>query len=210
MKRMNWRDAIVLCVSGVCATTTMVHADSLWQRRDPQRSFLFQDTKARNVGDLLTVIISESSEVDNREDKTLNKSSSSSVAADFEAASGGGLANQASNASLDLAGSAKRAFSGKASYRDSREYIDNITVSVVDVLPNGNMVISGRRCLTIAGEQRTLVISGVVRAVDLGPDNKIHSRYIADLKTVYEGDGPSRKFVREGWLSKAANKVWPF
>jgi flagellar L-ring protein precursor FlgH len=210
MRRLTWKNAFLLCLSGICLTTTKGQADSLWQKRDPQRAFLFQDSKARNVGDLLTVIISESSEVDNSEDKSMNKASSNSVSSDFEATSGGGLADQASNASLDIANSAKRAFSGKASYRDSREYTDHITVSVVDVLPNGTMVISGRRSLTIAGEQRMLVISGLVRPLDLGPDNKINSRYIADLKTVYEGEGPSRRFVRQGWLSKAANKVWPF
>jgi flagellar L-ring protein precursor FlgH len=72
------------------------------------------------------------------------------------------------------------------------------------------MVISGRRCLSIAGEQRTLIVSGVVRPIDLGPDNKISSRYVADLKTVYEGEGSSKRFTRQGWMSRAANKVWPF
>lgn len=210
MKRLTWRRLALLCLGGISVAMPAVCADSLWQRRDPQRAYLFYDSRARHVGDLLTVIISESSEVQNTENNSLDKANSSSANADFAAASGGGLGAQASNASLDIANAAKRAFSGKASYRDSREYTDHITVTVVDVLPNGNMVISGRRCLTIAGEKRTLVMSGVVRPIDLGPDNKINSRYIADLRTVYEGDGASRRFVRQGWFSRAANKVWPF
>ena len=122
----------------------------------------------------------------------------------------GGLAEQASNAALDLRNSAGRKFNGKSSYKDSRGFTDQITVSVVDVLPNGNMLLAGRRTLTIAGEARTLVVSGMIRSIDLGPDNRVNSRYVADLRTVYEGDGPSRRFVRQGWFSKAANKVWPF
>ncbi len=202
--------AIVLLVAGIICNGPPAMADSLWKKRDPQRAYLFYDSRARNVGDLLTLIISEASEVDNSENRSLNKNSSNGVSADFAAGSGGGLATQAANASLDFASSAKRVFSGKADYRDSREYTDHITVTVVDVLPNGNLVISGRRCLSIAGEQRTLVVSGVVRPIDLGPDNKISSRYVADLKTVYEGEGTSKRFTRQGWVSRAANKVWPF
>lgn len=201
---------IILFVAGVTMAPHDAMADSLWKKRDPQRAYLFYDSRARNVGDLLTLIISEASEVENSENRSLDKNSSNGVSGDYAAGSSGGLATQAANASLDFASSAKRAFSGKANYRDSREYTDHITVTVVDVLPNGNLVISGRRCLSIAGEQRTLVVSGVVRPIDLGPDNKISSRYVADLKTVYEGEGTSKKFTRQGWLSRAANKVWPF
>ena len=200
----------VVVVAVVCTPTCNVQADSLWQRRNPQRAFLTQDSRARNVGDLLTVIIGESSEVQNSEDKAMSKQNANAVNSNIEAVSAGGLTDQNASASLDAANSANRSFSGRASYRDSREYSDHITVSVVDVLPNGNMVIAGRRSLTIAGEHRTLVISGMVRPIDLGPDNNIQSKYVADLRTVYEGDGPSRRFSRQGWFSKAANKIWPF
>lgn len=202
--------ALVVFGGGMTYDIPGVMADSLWKKRDPQRAYLFYDSRARNVGDLLTLIISESSEVENSENRSMDKSSSNGASADYAASSTGGLATQAATASLDFASSAKRAFSGKANYRDSREYTDHITVTVVDVLPNGNLVISGRRCLSIAGEQRTLVVSGVVRPIDLGPDNKISSRYVADMKTVYEGEGTSKRFTRQGWLGRAANKVWPF
>ena len=210
MKKIRLRDWIVLCLSGVVTTSGSLMADSLWKRRDPQRAFLFRDSRARNVGDLITVVISESSEVQNSENNSMDKSSSNAATSDFEAGSGGGLAEQSSNASLSIANTAKRAFAGKTNYRDSREYSDNVTVTVVDVLPNGTMIIAGKRCLTIAGEQRTLTISGVVRPIDRGPDNKINSTLIADLRTVYEGNGASKRFVHQGWFSKAANKVWPF
>lgn len=155
-------------------------------------------------------MINEQSEVDNTEDKDMSKQSAMSVSGDYNASSSGGLLNKPSQATGDISAKSARSFSGNASYKDSREYTDKMTVTVVDVLPNGNMVISGRRSMLIAGEERTLALSGVVRPIDIGPDNKIHSRYVADLRTVYEGDGPSRRFVRQGWFSKAANKLWPF
>lgn len=210
MKEYTRRKTIALTLTAICSITGSLRGDSLWQKRNPQRAYLCQDSRARNVGDLVTIVVTESSEVDNSEDKSMSKSSGNSISTDFEASSGGGLATQASNAALDLSNSAGRNFSGKASYKDSRGFTDQITVSVVDVLPNGNLLLAGRRTLSIAGEQRNLIISGMVRAIDLGPDNKVNSRYVADLRTVYEGDGPSRQFVRQGWFSKAANKVWPF
>lgn len=203
------RQTVAVALIMVCAVS-IGRADSLWQRRNPQRAYLCQDSRARSVGDLVTIVVSESTEVDNSEDKLMSKTSGNNLKSDAEASSGGGLATQSSNASLDLSSSAGRNFSGKASYKDSRGFTDQITVSVVDVLPNGNLLLAGRRTMTIAGEARTLVISGMVRPIDLGPDNRVNSRYVADLRTVYEGDGPSRRFVRQGWLSKAANKVWPF
>jgi flagellar L-ring protein precursor FlgH len=210
MKKQTRRTTIALTLATVFSAAGSLRGDSLWQKRSPQRAYLCEDSRARSIGDLVTIEITESSEVDNSEDKSMSKTSGNSVKSDFEASSGGGLATQSSNAALDLSNTAGRNFSGKASYRDSRGFTDQITVSVVDVLPNGNLLLAGRRTLTIAGEQRNLVISGMVRAIDLGPDNKVNSRYVADLRTVYEGDGPSRKFVRQGWISRAANKVWPF
>ncbi|MCA9061451.1 MAG: flagellar basal body L-ring protein FlgH [Planctomycetaceae bacterium] len=185
-------------------------ADSLWQRRNPQRANLFQDSRARRVGDLLTLVISESSEVQNKEDKSMSKQSGAGATFDFDASTDGAFGSGAASAGLDASKSSNRSFDGEASYSDTREFTDQITVTVVDVLPNGNLLISGQRGLTIAGEKRTLVVSGMVRPIDIGPDNRINSRYVADLRTVYEGQGPSRKFVRQGWVGRAFNRIWPF
>ena len=71
-------------------------------------------------------------------------------------------------------------------------------------------VLSGKRQLMIAGEERTLSVSGTVRPIDIGPDNRVSSRYIFDPNIYYDGEGASRKFTRQGWVSRAVNKVWPF
>ena len=209
MRRQSW---FLLTLAAITGTICPPHADadSLWKKRDARVNFLVQDSKARNVGDLLTIVINEQSAVDNSEDKDMKKQSTIAANGSASGSSSGGLENSPSSATGDMKATSSRTFAGSASYKDSREYTDNITVTVVDVLPNGNMVVSGRRNIMIAGEARTLAVSGVVRSIDIGPDNKINSKYVADLRTVYEGDGPSRRFVRQGWFSKAANKLWPF
>ncbi|MCA9036089.1 MAG: flagellar basal body L-ring protein FlgH [Planctomycetaceae bacterium] len=185
-------------------------ADSHWTRRNQQRAHMFQDSRARAVGDLLTVMISESTQIGNKEDTALNKTGTTDAAFDLASASGGGFGEQGASASLDATGETGRGFTGRATYNDSRRFVDHITVTVVDVLPNGNLVVAGKRCMTISGEQRTLNVSGIVRAIDIGPDNKINSQYIADFQTIYTGEGVSKRFTKQGWMSRTINKVWPF
>lgn len=210
MKRLTWKEAILLAVAAAVAGTISCQADSIWERRNPQRAHLFHDSRARNVGDLLTVVISESTTVGNKENTALNKSSNAAAVFDFESSSGGGFGEQEATAGLDVSGSTKRGFQGGATYNDSRRFTDQITMTVVDVLPNGNLVVSGQRHITISGEQRTLNVSGMVRPIDIGPDNRVSSRYVADFRVVYDGEGPSKRFSKQGWFSRAANKVWPF
>jgi flagellar L-ring protein FlgH len=214
MKRLyssrQFMKLVCVTVCGLLAASGDVSADSLWRRRDPQQAFLFEDSRARRPGDLLTLIINESTEVDNREDKGLNKSSGASMKFDLATAASGGFSNQAASAELDGNMANNRKFSGGATYRNSRELLDRITVTVVQVLPNGNLVFSGERKTTIAGELRCLRISGVARPVDIGPDNTISSRFIANMRTVYEDAGEERRFTRQGWLGRKMNKIWPF
>ena len=201
---------LCLTVCGLLAASGDVLADSFWRRRNPQQAFLFEDSRARRPGDLLTLIINESTEVDNRENKGLDKSSGASMNFDLATAASGGFSNQAASGELDANMANNRKFSGGATYRNSRELIDRITVTVMHVLPNGNLVFSGERRTTIAGELRCLKISGIVRPVDLGPDNTISSRFVANMRTVYEDDGQERRFTRQGWLGRKMNKLWPF
>ena len=209
MKKMLWKEAITI-VLVVLVAAPAVHADSLWRRRSPQRAHLFEDALARRVGDLLTIVISESSQVTNRENNSMSKATSTGSAFEMEAGSGGGFGTSSASASLDHTTSSDREFDGDASYNDSRVFNDQITVTVVDVLPNGNLVVSGKRCLMIAGEKRTLVVSGIVRPNDISQTNAVNSRLVGDFRSVYDGVGPSRKFTHQGWLGRTVNKIWPF
>lgn len=192
----------VLCVSG--------HADSLWQRRDPRRAYLFEDSRARRIGDLLTVIISQSTEVDNSENKDLQKTTGAGAKFDLATSTGGDLGTSSADMAFDASNSSNRSFSGEASYSNSRAFQDRITVRVVDIDPAGNLVIEGSRGTHISGEHRVLNISGMVRTIDIGPDNTLSSRYISDMQMIYEAAGAEPRFTQQGWLSRTMNKLWPF
>jgi flagellar L-ring protein FlgH len=198
--------AIILMTFLISASC--VHAESLWKKRTPEHAFLFVDSKARRVGDLLTVIVSQDTDVNSQEGRGMGKSSEAKTAFSLDSEAGGG--EQAANAALDFRNNASRKFNGNSSFTSNQAFTDRMTVAVLDVLPNGNMVISGQRRVRVAGDERTLVITGMVRAIDIGPDNTIVSRHISELRLLYESAGPEQRFTRQGWLGRATNKVWPF
>ncbi|MFY9252629.1 MAG: flagellar basal body L-ring protein FlgH [Fuerstiella sp.] len=185
-------------------------ADSLWPKRCPNRAYLVDDSRAVRPGDLLTIIISESTQVTNREGKGLSKTSDASGLFNFEGSTGGGLGISAADGNLTFSKSSDRSFDGSANYQNSQRFTDRITVTVVGVSQNGNLTLQGNRTMMISGEQRTLHISGTVRPIDIGPDNTISSQYVSDMMTVYEGTGAEQSFTRQGWFGRKVNKVWPF
>ncbi|MCA9160926.1 MAG: flagellar basal body L-ring protein FlgH, partial [Planctomycetales bacterium] len=95
-------------------------------------------------------------------------------------------------------------------YSVAQEFSDKITVQIIDVMPNGNLLLGGRRQRMVAGEIRTLIVSGMVRENDIGPNNTVSSGLIANFKVAYEGDGPESSFTQQGWASRFVNKIWPF
>ena len=197
------------CVLGFCLTDA-AHAEALWKRHQPEHGLLFYDTQARRVGDLLTVVVREDSNVSNQDNRGLGKKTSAKSLFKLGAKSDGGFSTQASESELDAELQSNRDFDGKSSFRSQRAFNDRVTVTVIDVLPNGNLVFRGYRKILIEGDQRTLVMTGIVRSFDVSADNTVNSRLVSDLHMNYEGHGGEEGFIRQGWLGRTANKVWPF
>jgi len=186
------------------------HAPSLWDRRKPSKIFLFYDTQARQVGDLLTLLISESTDVDNSESRALEKESDDRGLLDVTTSTSGDLGASAANLQGEGQSTSKRGFDGSAKFSSARQFTDSVAVTVLEVLPNGNLRIGGRRRIHVAGDQRVLCVSGIVRPVDVRADNSITSRSVAALKVSYDGNGVESRFTSQGWLSRISNRIWPF
>ncbi len=181
-------------------------AQSLWQRRDPRFSNLVANSTALRVGDLLTILISENTQVQNRDQRALSRSSDGGfnfVATTTEAGS-------STTGSLNMAGDSARSFDGNSQYSVEQEFSDRITVQVMEVLPNGNLLVAGKRRRMVADEQRQLEISGVVRPIDIRPDNSVRSQFVGNFQIKYSGCGPESHFTHQGWVARLFNRVWPF
>jgi len=186
------------------------HAPSLWDRRKPSKIFLFHDTQARQVGDLLTLLITESTDVDNSESRALEKESDDRGLLDVTTSTSGDLGASAANLTGEGQSTSKRGFDGSAKFSSARQFTDRVAVTVLEVLPNGNLRIAGRRRIHVAGDQRVLCVSGIVRPIDVRADNSITSRAVASLRVTYEGNGVESRFTNQGWLSRISNRIWPF
>jgi flagellar L-ring protein precursor FlgH len=188
-----------------------VHAQSLWERRDPQAAYLFQDTNARRPGDLLTIVVNESTEFEGMDKKELDKQTAASASLNLKGDySVGKLTSRNFAGAFDGSGASQRKFDGKANNTIDRKFLDRMTVTVVGVLPNGNLVIEGRRCHVVTNETRVLIVNGVVRPLDIGPYNTIQSQFIADFHVAYDGKGPESSYTNHGWFGKVMNCLWPF
>lgn len=188
------------------ATGNRIRAESIWERRSDRSAFLFRDNRARRVGQLLTVRINESTFIDNDEERTMGK--------DTELSFLFNLAGAFRQGDIDMDAESEttssRQFDGESQLESDRRFIDDITVTVVDILPNNNLVIEGSRRRMVANECRTLRVAGVVRPDDIGLGNIVESRHIANFQISYEGSGDESKFINQGGGGKIMNWLWPF
>lgn len=158
---------------------------------------LFEDVKARRVGDTLTVLLRERTDASKSASSEADKNSSASAAIPWD---WGGTSIEGD-----------REFEGTGSSDQSNELEGKITVSVVDVLANGNLVIRGEKWIGINNGREFIRLRGIVRPVDVRPDNTIVSQRIANARIDYGGEGMIADSNRAGWLTRFFHSpLFPF
>lgn len=166
-------------------------ATSLWTNQGN----LFADRKARAVGDVLTIVISENSTA-SRVD-----SASNSKASDVNVQAGSGLFSFIGGAGAET----KDNFKAQGSIVNSNSVKGRVTVQVTAVKPNGNLVISGTQSIKQNGDEQKITITGEVRPEDVSADNTVLSSYVANAQLRIEGKGPISGKQRQGILSQLFN-----
>ncbi len=208
------RLAKVLTLGVVAASSLWIadsgFAESLWQKRNQRGSNLFVDTRARQVGDLIIVQIREVTGVDENDERKLEKKTDADGTFSFEGKSSANAVARSAAASLTANNESNRTLEGSAEFQSDRTFRDQLACTVVDIHPNGVLVIEGSRQRIIAGETRTMRVRGKVRPDDIGLGNTIQSNVIADFKITYDGDGDATRYTKHGWLGRFTNKIWPW
>jgi len=199
----------ILCVAVL--SRAAVRAESLWARRDPNAAFLYRDQAARDIGDSVTVVITDSSSFKVKDSRDMEKESDLAASASLKRLSRTmGSMKSRHFLPYDLEEKSSRGFKGGSAYTGDRTFADVLTATVVDKLPNGNLVIAGRSERDIAGEEAVTVLTGIIRPQDVTGGNTVSSRQVARLELHYETTGPSRHFVDQGLLGRLLNFIWPF
>ena len=178
---------------------------------DSVRANLFTDVKAAAVGDIITINITETSKASKESKTTLGRDSGLKIG--LSALLGYenrlGLPDEMKPSSaVDTDYNSDFKGTGKTSRNESM--VAQISARVVQVLPNGNLVVRGSREITVNYEKQFLIVQGVVRPADISPDNTVQSNYIADAVIEYSGSGDLTDQQRKGWLTRVLDKVWPF
>ncbi len=183
---------------------------SIWPG-EQRTNTLFADSKAKFIGDVITVNIEERSSGENRASASTGRQTSQTAGIRGIASLGrdGGVDKRIAGG-YDLGGSSNNSLSGTGNTSRDGTLRATITAQVVDVLANGNLAIEGRRQLTVNEEDQYIAISGIVRPEDLSEDNVVSSRHIAQARIVYTGKGIIHDKMRPGWGTRIVDWVWPF
>jgi flagellar L-ring protein precursor FlgH len=186
-------------------------ADSIWSRADPSTAFLFQSYKAHRVGDLLTIVVDENTGFEGMEQRQLSKQTQNAYTLKLSAnGTVGQRPTQQINGAFDGSGNSNRSFQSQNNSTIDRKFTDKMTVTVVGVLPNGNLVVEGFRQRIVAREIRTLHVTGVVRQGDIGPSNTVNSAFVGNFVVRYFGRGPESSYYQHGWWNSILNVIWPW
>ena len=170
-----------------------IEAKSLWV--DGGAMSLYADKKARNVGDILTIVINESTTQTATKARTNSKSGSLSVGTgtgifDFIRAFS---ANGSDNWQAD------------GSATDTNRFVGQITVTVVEVLPNDNMIVEGTQSIWQNRDEHKITLRGIVRRDDVTMNNTVPSTKVADASIRFDGKGPLNAKQRQGILTQLFN-----
>ncbi|OAG28589.1 flagellar basal body L-ring protein FlgH [Thermodesulfatator autotrophicus] len=177
------------------------------------QSFFFEDHRARRVGDVITIKIVEnyqsSSKVSNKISRKSEASAGIKAMLGFEKAIE--ERNRRFNADPMFSGGLGSTTDGQGQLSRNTNIVATITARVVEVLPNGNLVIQGVRTVRQDENLEYITITGIVRPQDVAADNTVLSTQLADARIEYSGMGPATEATRgPGWLSRALFLIWPF
>ncbi len=171
---------------------------------------LYADVKAREVGDIVTVIIEESSAVNREAAQKSAKSTTGGGSASFQHPTVetsdeviGGAWNKMTLP--EFSWTLKNDFSGGGELSSKEDFTSTMSARVLDVLPNGNLLLEGHRTVQLQQEKVQVTLTGTVRPKDISSDNTVSSSRLADASIRYDTQGPLVRDQQRGLFTKMVN-----
>lgn len=206
-----WRVCLVALL-GLGLTTANVRADSLLNGLVLERGSLYSDEKVRfELGDVITVLVSETTDARTRASTETEKESSleATASSDFITSSNGlNILKSGELPAWQL--EAKNEHDGGGTTQRNNTVSAMVSTRVVEVMAAGNLRIEGQKTLVVNREKTQIQVSGIIRARDVTPRNTVLSSQIADAEISFEGGGPLWNSQRRGFLTKLLDFIWPF
>ncbi|MDH4100407.1 MAG: flagellar basal body L-ring protein FlgH [Nitrospirota bacterium] len=179
---------------------------------------LFSDVRAVGLNDIVTILVEETSSASGKADTKTGRDNSLELGVDNFLGQDLSFGFNKSFFGLGGAGpfspsvgaSSSSAFKGTGSTTRSGSLKGVITARVIEVLPNGNLVVRGTREMVVNDEKQTMALTGVIRPQDISSSNTISSMLVADARIEYGGNGIVADQQEQGWLARVLGWVWPF
>ena len=184
-------------------------ADSLWNQGLSRN--MCGDKKAQAVGDILTILIQENNGATRKNNTTTSKKASLNAAIAsilYSPSTSGLLTKKGALPAINYTSDAE--FNGGGSINNAETITAQVSVKVVDVLPNGNMVVEGQLHTAFSGEKQDAIVRGTVRPDDVMANNTLYSYNIADATIQFMSKGTITDAQRKGWLTRIWDKLSPF
>ena len=176
-------------------------ADSQGFRTSPHHS-LYSDHKARDIGDVITIMIIEFSEADNQSAPAVSKSDEISISTDD------GLGALSFLPDLSFGASTSNAFSGEGSTTRRGSLRGKMTATIKEIMPNGYFRVEGKRVIEINQDKQEMKLTGIVRPRDIRADNTVLSYNIAEANIKYSGKGTLHNAQRIGFVRRIINWIF--
>lgn len=204
-------DTASIPVKGGSAPTS---TGSIWPGEN-SRNALFQDLRAKNVGDVVTVQITEKTSAVKEASTSTSRQSSADIGIqkflglplDFGMRDflGSGAAF-----SPEVQASYDAGFDGSGTTKRSGELSAIIATRVTEVMANGNLVLEGRKEILVNNEHQFIILSGIARPEDINEQNIIPSILLSDARIEYDGKGVIADEQSPGWMRRLLDNAWPF
>jgi flagellar L-ring protein precursor FlgH len=203
----------VVLVAFAAAAASAASGQSLWTSKsgNGRESAMFSDRRARTVGDIVTVMVQESASVQASTRTKTDKSANVEAGIDsffFSPSASNALTHNGELPALDLGGT--NDFTGGGEITNRQTVTARAAVTVIDVLPNGNLVIEGSRFVAYSGEKQYALLRGIIRPDDIQTGNTVLSSSIANARVEFVSQGSISATQRKGWLTRTVDTVNPF
>ena len=165
--------------------------------------------KGRNfqVGDVITVLLNESTQAARSQVGSISRNSTNDMLSPGLAVLGnklGGVMKGTDFSKTDISNK------GTGTADQTASLTGSVAVSVVEVMPNGNLVLRGEKQLALTEGSEIIQVAGIIRPDDVAPNNTVQSRRLANAQIAYRGKGDLANATRAGWGTSAVLKLWPF
>lgn len=165
----------------------------------------FEDRRARYVGDIVTIVITENVSASQKQTSTVDKSSSSSSAITAFPFMGSNALGK-----LDLGAGSSNTFEGKGGTESANTFTGSITATVVEVLPNGHLIVTGEKQIGVNQNVDVLRFSGTVDPRSIGAGSVVPSTQVANVRVESRGRGAQSESQIMPWLARFFLTLLPF